>query len=85
MVGMHLECGKEFAAFLGVNGKEVTYVRISLKKIEELYNRLDADLIKERAAKIDKAKHSQKRSKTVQGFKKEINSGKWMPQIQAVR
>jgi hypothetical protein len=87
MDGVCPACKNDVLGFLGIGekGKLVNYYPISLKHAAKWYDRLDTDLIREKAVKIDGSKHSKKISKTVQGFKKEINSGKWMPQIQAVR
>lgn len=84
MIGQHPTCGNEFAGYLGIIGKEATYLRIPIKQAQKWYDRFDADLIKVRPVKI-KDGQSKKRMATVHGFKQEINSGKWMEQIQAVK
>ena len=86
MDGICHQCTVDVLGWVGVGprGLLVNYFPISLKHSAKWYARLDTDLIRERSVKI-KDGLSRKRMKTVNGFKKERNSGKWMPQIQAVK
>lgn len=85
--GICPNCQKDTLAWVGIlpGGKIGNYYPIALKQAKKWVDRLDSDLICEKPVKINPAMHSKKRMKTVKGFKKEKNSGKWMPQIQAVR
>lgn len=86
MDGICPQDGKDVLGWIGIRkGTPANYYPISLKHAKRWYARLDTDLIQETPVKIDPAKHDKKRMKTVLGFKKERNSGQWMPQIQAVR
>lgn len=86
MDGICPQCAKDCFGWVGLNkGQAENYYPISAKHAKRWYDRLDSDLIKEHSVKIDTTRFSKKRMKTVNGFKKEINSGKWMPQIQVVR